>query len=474
MSCKVKCSIWPPPPRPAGDRLVDLRGRRNIFCWGATPVLRLVFVFGLILIGALLSFQGPFYALLFYLWNAYFRPDSWVWSDLVLSLRLSLTIGVVLVAASLKDLKYFRLTFQIVLIALFFGQATFSLVSSDFMDRLWPFWAEFSKVMIVCVLMTVLIRDRRRFRLALWVIAWSLSFELAKQGWAQLVLNPGATNVNANVLLGDNNGVALGCMMLVPVLMGLAQTSSSPWERRIHYFVMLGVIYRGISTYSRGGFVAGGVLLLATMLRSRHRVRAAVAAIVVGITLYAVMPASFWNRMQTISTSTEQEDRDASAASRIYFWGVARRMANDHPFTGVGINGYRYAFAQYDFATDEAKATHSIWFGVLADMGYPGLILFIAVVVGALVSCQRTIGRARSVGETEIGIWAAHLQTVVLVYCAGGTFLSAQYLELWWHVVALTTTLGLVLARAVDEAQPAVAPVPQYSSMPVIPARLQR
>jgi len=32
---------------------------------------------------------GPFYALLFYLWNAYFRPQEWVFSDWVFSLRLS-------------------------------------------------------------------------------------------------------------------------------------------------------------------------------------------------------------------------------------------------------------------------------------------------------------------------------------------------------------------------------------------------
>jgi probable O-glycosylation ligase (exosortase A-associated) len=444
-------------------------------------VFRLAFVFGLILIGAVLSLQGPFYALLFYLWNAYFRPDNWVWSDLVVSLRLSLAIGLVLVAASLKDLKYFRLTSQLILIGLFFAQATFSLVSSDFMDLVLPFWVEFSKIMIVCVLMTVLIRDRHRFRLAMWVIAWSLSFELAKQGWAQLVLNPGATNTNANVMLGDNNGVALGCMMLVPLLMGLAETSTSNRERRIHQFVMLGVIYRGISTYSRGGFLAGGVLLLITMLRSRHRVRATIAAVVVGVTLVSVMPDSFWDRMQTISTSTDQSERDMSAASRIYFWSVARRMAADHPIEGVGINGFRYAFARYDPAADEAKATHSIWFGVLADLGYPGLVLFVAVAIGALVSCQRTLMRARAVGQTAIAVWARQLQSSVLVYAAAGSFLSAQYLELWWHVVALTTTLGLVLVRSVEEAPPAAvtapaepAPPPQYSSMPVIPARLRR
>jgi probable O-glycosylation ligase (exosortase A-associated) len=437
-------------------------------------VIRLILVFGLILIGALASLQGSFYVLLFYFWNAYFRPDAWVWSDLVVGLRLSLTIGAFLILTSIKDLKYFKLTFQLILIVLFFAQATLSLFASDFFSSVWPFWVELLKIVIVCLVMTVLIRDRHQFRLTLWVICWSLSFELAKQGWAQLILNPGATNPNSNVLLGDNNGVALGCMMLVPLLMALAQTAPTPREKWIHRLVMLGVIYRGISTYSRGGFIAGGVVLLVTMLRSRYRLRVGVAAVVIGVTLYSVMPDRFWDRMRTISTSTEGDRRDASAASRLYFWQIATQMANDHPFTGVGINGFRYAFLTYDSGADEMKATHSIWFGVLADMGYPGLLLFAAVAIGALVSCQQSMRAARAAGQAEIATYAMQLQTVVLVYCAGGTFLSAQYLELWWHVVALSTTLSLILARDVGATTPAVAPVPQFAAMPVIPAKLER
>ena len=63
-------------------------------------MLRNVFVFLLIAIGAIYAIQGPFYALLFYLWNAYFRPEYWVWDDFIGSLNLSLWIGIYLVAAT--------------------------------------------------------------------------------------------------------------------------------------------------------------------------------------------------------------------------------------------------------------------------------------------------------------------------------------------------------------------------------------
>jgi hypothetical protein len=63
-------------------------------------MLRTVFVFIIISVGVFYAAQGPFYALLFYLWNAYFRPEQWVWGGTISSLNLSVTIGIYLVATA--------------------------------------------------------------------------------------------------------------------------------------------------------------------------------------------------------------------------------------------------------------------------------------------------------------------------------------------------------------------------------------
>jgi hypothetical protein len=41
-------------------------------------MLRTLFVVLLITGGVNYSLQGPFYALLFYIWKAYLRPEDWV------------------------------------------------------------------------------------------------------------------------------------------------------------------------------------------------------------------------------------------------------------------------------------------------------------------------------------------------------------------------------------------------------------
>jgi putative inorganic carbon (HCO3(-)) transporter len=434
-------------------------------------LLRLLLTFSAIIIGALASFYGPFYVLLFYLWNAYFRPEAWVWSDIILSLRLSLTIGVALALTSIPTLPSLRMTWQVWLLVAFLAQSLLSLLTSDFLTQCLPYWIEFLKVILVCLTITILIRDRQRFRIALWLMTWSLSFETAKQGWAQLVLNPGALNPNPHVMLGDNNGVALGMMMLVPLLMALAQTSSTRLERAIHYFVLVGVAYRGLSTYSRGGFLAGGAVFLLTLWRSQHKLRTIISTAVLLSALLTVMPDKFWARMQTITA--EGEDRDASQQSRLYFWSLATKMANDHPLTGVGPNGFRFEYPKYDTVTGESmRATHSSWFGILADLGYPGLTLFAAIALGALYTCQRIRARAKRAGQRDVFLFASHLQTSVFAYCVGGAFLSAHYLELWWHVVALTIALSLVPVGNV-EAEPTPVLEDPVPYMPVIPAKLR-
>src|SRR5689334_17676521 len=109
-----------------------------------------------------------------------------------------------------------------------------------------------------------------------------------------MVLNPGATNNNLHLMLGDNNGVAVGMMMLLPFFVALSQTATRTWERYLHRFFMIGVIYRGISTYSRGGFLAAAAVGLVMLWYSPHKIRAliVVSSLVVGATF--LMPQRFW------------------------------------------------------------------------------------------------------------------------------------------------------------------------------------
>jgi probable O-glycosylation ligase (exosortase A-associated) len=294
----------------------------------------------------------------------------------------------------------------------------------------------------------VLVDDTKKVRLATLTIALALGLEGAKQGWASTILHPGAKNSNSIPFLGDNNGVALGMMMLVPLFNALAATATRRWERLAHRFMAVGVFLRGITTYSRGGFLAAGVVGVLTLTRSRHRLRALVGIAAVIYVVNSVMPESFWDRMDTITAS--DDERDASAAGRLHFWNVAMLMANARPLYGVGPQGFKGSYTAYEPSEAvAAPATHSSWFGVLAELGYPGILLLVANIASAIFACWKVAHRkGRDASDAQLSILANGVMTSLAAFVVAGSFLSQQYSEMLWHFVGLSTAIGLIAERA--------------------------
>ena len=204
-----------------------------------------------------------------------------------------------------------------------------------------------------------------------------------------------------------------------------------------------------------------------TLVRSKHRVRATVAIAIVCAVILPVLPQAFWDRMSTVALSEDklQEDDDSSRG-RLHFWRVAVQMANANPIFGVGHNAFNPSYDTYDFLDGRygvGRAVHSTWFGIVAELGYIGLLLFVLNLVFAFIALTR-VRRAAARGEVpeDFGIYARALETSLVVFCVGGTFLSYQYVEMLWHFVGLSTALALMAAEFVHAPveQPAtVAPV---------------
>jgi putative inorganic carbon (HCO3(-)) transporter len=438
-------------------------------------VFRTLFVVALLAAGWGFALQTPLYAACLYLWIAYFRPESWAWSDIFQSLNLSYIAGVYLVLRTLVGGVPLRLDGRSALLLAFLLHSLISASLGLHSAYSFGYWWEFAKVIVVSVLLTNIIRTPGDMRLVLIVITLSLGFEAGKQGWAQLVLNPGSRNDNSIPFLGDNNLVAVGMAMLLPVVGALAATSTG-WWRRGFQFLSVGVLYRAISTYSRGGFLSIGVVGVTWFWRSPNKLRSLAAVMLAAALVLPVLPPAFWQRMSTITAAGDA--RDDSASSRLHFWRVAVAMANDRPLTGVGHRGYERAYNRYDWTDGQYltnRAVHSAWFGVLGDLGYPGLLLFILIVFGSLRSCRRVrLSAKRGEIPEELGRYAIAFETAVVAFMVGGSFVSFHYSEMLWHYFALTIALERVAVTEaalhrvrVEQAQPLTTepqsqPVPDF------------
>ena len=187
------------------------------------------------LVGWVFAFQSAIYAACLYLWIAYFRPESWAWSGVFASLNLSFLAGVFLLVRTLFSPVRFRLDARNGLLLLFLVDSLISSIAAPHADISLAYLREFAKTVVVSYLLSVMITTEADFRLIVTVIVMSLGFEAGKQGWAQLILNPGAKNDNGVPFLGDNNLVAVGMAMLLPTVGALAATSTGWWRRGFQF-----------------------------------------------------------------------------------------------------------------------------------------------------------------------------------------------------------------------------------------------
>jgi O-antigen ligase len=179
-------------------------------------------------------------------------------------------------------------------------------------------------------------------------------------------------------------------------------------------------------------------------------VRTALAGLLAVAIVVPALPSAFWNRMSTIMATANE--RDQSETGRLHFWKVAVDIANAHPVTGIGFNAYQAAYDTYDTsggAYSSSRSVHSIWFGVLAEMGYPGLFLYLLIIGQAFTACARIRKRAaRGEIPDELGRYAVAFESAFVAFIVGGTFVPFQYDEMLWHFFGLTIALESVAMAA--------------------------
>ena len=148
------------------------------------------------------------------------------------------------------------------------------------------------------------------------------------------------------------------------------------------------------------------VAVLLAWRETRHplRLAAILVAACAGIALVGAIAlrgsSGFGERIERTLLAlrgTEAAVDDASAG-RLSIWRTAVRMTADHPVTGVGVRGFRYAYPHYASPSDRfvdatsdtgASHAHQIVLEVLSETGLAGLALWIAGVVFAVRAWRR-------------------------------------------------------------------------------------
>ncbi len=373
-------------------------------------------------------------------WLGYMSPHRMVPWSFVYSLPLSAVAFALTVAGYLfykeKPKDWFAL--PLVLIILMFVWGGISSVNAIYGDFSYIELMRFFKIQLIIFLTVMIIRSKTQIIGLVWTIFLSIGFYGIKGG-VFTILTAGSFHVwgPEGSFIEGNNEIGLALLIVLPMGYFLYQQYSNKWVKYALIVSMLLIIASVAGTQSRGAFLA--LICSGIFLWSKSKSKLAIGSLVLLGVLVALplLPQSWHDRMASI----QHYEEDASAMGRINAWSVAINVANDR-FTGGGFNMFQpEVFHIYAPDPKNVHDVHSIYFEVLGELGYPGLILFLMILGSIWFGARRNIQHVRKSGIQK-DLWIVQLnrmlQVSLIAYMTGGAFLGLAYWDLPYHVLALT------------------------------------
>ena len=345
----------------------------------------------------------------------------------------------------------------------FIGWICVTLPLSIYFNDSLPLWIRSMKIFLMTFVTLALLTTRQRIDSYVWVIVGSLGFYGLKGGVFTLATGGNYRVWGPGGFIGGNNELALALVMTIPLMRYLQQRASHRWLRLALGLTMLLTAITVLGSYSRGALVAISVMLLFMWWKGDRKIVLGLALVAAVPVILSLMPEAWWSRMDTIGNY----EQDASAMGRINAWKMAWNLALDRSFGGGFMVSTGPVFQTYAPDPTDVHAAHSIYFQVLGEHGFVGLLLFVAIGASTWMAARRLVRDFASIPGAK---WAADLGTMVQVsmlgYAAGGAFLSLAYFDLPYDLVSVIVAVGLVCRRAAVAVSGATPGVPALAQRP--------
>jgi len=239
--------------------------------------------------------------------------------------------------------------------------------------------------------------------------------------------------------------------------------------------IMAGIaVYRWRMKLPRIGVTIAFVLLFLSLFLGQSRLTIIGVLVTLAMIIVLLIPRGRWKFAawaalllvtllegfiiyNPVSRSELAERDEDSFSGRFNIWSSALSIVRDYPFTGVGMNMFRdrRVLEQYPVprwypspgATRILPHTHNELLQIATDLGIPGLIVFIAIHVGAVYVAIETWRQgdeyARAVSVSAFGGLLAH----ALFGVGDAITLWDRFAFLFWIALGLLRAQHLLTTR---------------------------
>ena len=337
---------------------------------------------------------------------------------------------------------------------------------------IWPggvievFTSMYMQVMLIFLLMVNTVTSPKRVSRICHVIVLAFGYISVRVCFDYL---RGVNLVEGNRAAGPGGGffenpndLALNLVAFLPLAIMYIRRASSIVGRLLYLGIAFAMLVALVFTKSRGGFLALLAMIPVYLIVARLLTPGMIIGLVVaGMLALPMMPASFWERMSSITDPSQ--DRTGSRSERIELMQQGWRTFLQYPLTGIGAG----QFQNYQEPGERTRwrVTHNTPLQVAAEIGILGVLALAFLVFRGLRASlwiRRTLrprrwGR-RAPPQPEDGLESderafLYEQATAMVACMVGWLIASQFASVAynWTIYYL---LGLcVTARDVLRAR---------------------
>ena len=420
----------------------------------------------LIIFGCLpFIFKRPAFGVLMFTWISLMNPHRLAHGAAYDFPFAAIVAGVTAVSLLFsKQPKRYPLSATTVTLLLF---ATWMTVTSFFAlepSLVWREWNRVLKTLFMVAISMAALNTEKDLKRFVWVVALSLGVYGLKGG-IFTVASGGSFRVYgpAGSYIEENNSMALALVTVLPLIWYLRSQVKHKYLAMGVVAVVVGTAIAAVGSYSRGALVGGAAMLFFLWFQGAKKIQTAILVIAIGGLIAVIMPAQWFQRMDTIS----EYSQDGSAMGRINAWRFAVNVATEHPIGG-GFNVFSpRMFKIYAPQPDDYHVAHSIYFQVMGDHGFFGLALFLLLMLFAWRTGSRIVKLCKDDPERK---WASDLakmaQVSLVGYAVSGAFLSLAYFDLYYDIIIILVVLEkfLTASPSTHVAGRSLSPLPRLAA----------
>lgn len=411
---------------------------------------------------AIYALRHPYYAALLWVWVGLMNPHRLGWG-FAYSAPFGMAAALVLIFSIFMNSKKVRWigahpTPLMLLLVAWMGITTiFAIFPQGSLSR----YIEVLKVLLMLLPIAAVILTKEQILGFVIVITGSIAFFGIKGGLFTIASGGGhrVWGPPSSVIEG-NNELAVALIMVVPFLYFIATQAaaiitlplikrfSAKWIRRFMYLSIILCLISAIGSHSRGALLAMVAMGSILWWRSKSKIALAVVAIVIALIATAFMPEHWTGRMETITSY----DEDSSAMGRINAWTMAINIANDRPAGAGFVTDSPVIYQTYAPNPTFVIVAHSIYFQVLGEHGYIGLLLYLAFWGSTYLLAGRICKQTAKHPDLAWANSLASMAKVSLVgFAVGGAFLSLAYWDMPFYIFVTLVCTQRWVREKLDE-----------------------